>query len=150
MQRITQFKIYLTNPSLRCALFSPLTEADNSIGSMVETALFAQRIQREDEDVFYANWKIGRTNGEVDMVGLDKLHQKPAWAVEMKWSDRYFDVPSELKSLLLFMEKNHLQNAIVSSRTKFGTKHMDHMSLTFIPSALYAYLLGYRTIAQRG
>ena len=29
MQRITQFKIYLTNPSLRCALFSPLTETDN-------------------------------------------------------------------------------------------------------------------------
>jgi len=150
LQRVTQFKIYLTNPSLRCALFSPLTEADISIGSMVETALFAQRIQREDEDVFYANWKMGRTNGEVDMVGLDRLHQKPAWAVEMKWSDRYFDAPVELKSLLLFMKKNNLQNAIVSSRTKFGIKHMNSMDLTFIPSALYAYLLGHRTIAQRG
>lgn len=149
MQRVTQFKIYLTNPSLRCALFSPLTETDNSIGSMVETALFAQRIQREDEDVFYANWKMGRFNGEVDMVGLDKLYQKPAWAVEMKWSDRYYDVPGELKSLLSFMEKNHLSDAIVSSRTKFGIKRLDRMSLTFIPSALYAYLLGYRTIAQR-
>lgn len=149
MQRVTQFKIYLTNPSLRCALFSPLTEADNSIGSMVETALFAQRIQREDEDVFYANWKMGRFNGEVDMVGLDKLYQKPVWAVEMKWSDRYYDVPGELKSLLSFMEKNHLSDAIVSSRTKFGIKRLDRMSLTFIPSALYAYLLGYRTIAQR-
>ena len=138
MQRITQFKIYLTNPSLRCALFSPLTETDKAIGSMVETALFAQRIQRNDEDIFYANWKMGRANGEVDMVGLDKLYQKPVWAVEMKWSDRYYDAPGELKSLLSFMDNNHLSEAIVSSRTRYGTKSLDHLNLTFIPSALYA------------
>lgn len=149
MQRITQFKIYLTNPSLRCALFSPLTETDKAIGSMVETALFAQRIQRNDEDIFYANWKMGRANGEVDMVGLDKLYQKPIWAVEMKWSDRYYDAPGELKSLLSFMDNNHLSEAIVSSRTRYGTKSLDHLNLTFIPSALYAYLLGYRTIAYK-
>ena len=149
MQRITQFKIYLTNPSLRCALFSPLTETDKTLGSMVETALFAQRIQRDDEEVFYANWKMGRENGEVDMVGLDRLRQKPIWAVEMKWSDRYFDVPSELKSLLSFMDKNHLVSAIVSSRTKYGIKNMENCNLTFMPSALYAYLLGYNTIEQK-
>lgn len=61
----------------------------------------------------------------------------------------FYDVPGELKSLLSFMEKNHLSDAIVSSRTKSGIKRLDRMSLTFIPSALYAYLLGYRTIAQR-
>ena len=133
MQRITQFK----------------TETDKTLGSMVETALFAQRIQRDDEEVFYANWKMGRENGEVDMVGLDRLRQKPIWAVEMKWSDRYFDVPSELKSLLSFMDKNHLVSAIVSSRTKYGIKNMENCNLTFMPSALYAYLLGYNTIEQK-
>ena len=149
MQRVTQFKIYLTNPSLRCALFSPLTETDKALGSMVETALFAQRIQRDDEEIFYANWKMGRDNGEVDMIGLNRLNQKPAWAVEMKWSDRYFDAPGELKSLLSFMSKNQLRAAIVSSRTKYGTKALENMNLTFIPSALYAYLLGYNTIELR-
>ena len=149
MQRITQFKIYLTNPSLRCALFSPLTETDKAIGSMVETALFAQRIQRDDEEVFYANWKMGREDGEVDMIGLDRLYQKPIWAVEMKWSDRYFAAPGDLKSLLAFMDKNHLKTAIVSSRTKYGTKDLETISLTFIPSALYAYILGYNTIGQK-
>lgn len=149
MQRITQFKIYLTNPSLRCALFSPLTEVDKALGSMVETALFAQRIQRDDEEVFYANWKMGRENGEVDMIGLDRLNQKPIWAVEMKWSDRYFEAPGELKSLLSFVEKNNLKAAIVSSRTKYGTKNLETVSLTFIPSALYAYILGYNTIGQK-
>ena len=149
MQRITQFKMYLTNPSLRCALFSPLTEMDKALGSMVETALFAQRIQREDEEVFYANWKMGRENGEVDMIGLDRLRQKPIWAVEMKWSDRYFEAPAELKSLLSFMDRNNLKDAIVSSRTKYGTKEFENNSLTFIPSALYAYILGYNTIEQK-
>lgn len=149
MQRITQFKIYLTNPSLRCALFSPLTEADKALGSMVETALFAQRIQRDDEEVFYANWKMGRENGEVDMVGLDRLRQKPVWAVEMKWSDRYFETPGELKSLLAFTDKNHLTSAIVSSRTKYGTRNLENIDLIFMPSALYAYLLGHNTIEQK-
>ena len=92
---------------------------------------------------------MGRENGEVDMIGLDRRNQKPAWAVEMKWSDRYFDAPGELKSLLSFMENNHLPAAIVSSRTKYGTKSLENMSLTFIPSALYAYLLGYNTIEQK-
>ena len=141
--------MYLTNPSLRCALFSPLTEMDKALGSMVETALFAQRIQREDEEVFYANWKMGRENGEVDMIGLDRLRQKPIWAVEMKWSDRYFEAPAELKSLLSFMDRNNLKDAIVSSRTKYGTKEFENNSLTFIPSALYAYILGYNTIEQK-
>ena len=149
MQRITQFKIYLTNPSLRCALFSPLTESDKSLGSMVETALYAQRILRDDEEVYYANWKMGRDNGEVDMVGLDRRNQKPAWAVEMKWSDRYYEAPGELKSLLSFMEKNQLSSAIVSSRTRFGAKELESLNLVFIPSALYAYLLGHNTIEQR-
>jgi len=149
MQRITQFKIYLTNPSLRCALFSPLTEADKALGSMVETALYAQRIQRDDEEVFYANWKMGRENGEVDMVGLDRLQQKPVWAVEMKWSDRYFEAPGELKSLLAFIDKNHLASAIVSSRTKFGTRKLENSDLIFMPSALYAYLLGHNTIEHK-
>ena len=36
------FKIYLTNPSLRSALFSPITATDEMIGNMVETALLPQ------------------------------------------------------------------------------------------------------------
>ena len=35
LQRITAFKIYLKNPSLRCALFSPIGPNDENIGSMV-------------------------------------------------------------------------------------------------------------------
>ena len=147
LQRITRFKIYLTNPSIRCALFSPLTEGDNALGNMVETAIYAQRLQRNDS-IWYANWKMGREDGEVDMVGLNPMTQKPTWAVELKWSDRYYEAPEELKSLLSFMETNNLKDAIVSSKTKGGVINMQRVSLMFIPSALYAYITGYNTVRQ--
>jgi predicted AAA+ superfamily ATPase len=68
------FKIYLTNPSLRSALFSPITSEDDMIGRMVETAIFAQWIHRDWFSFWYSRWN----GGEVDMVGLnDKL--KPNW-----------------------------------------------------------------------
>src|SRR5262249_46852261 len=36
-QRANFFKVYLTNPSVRSALFSPLSQDDESIGNLAET-----------------------------------------------------------------------------------------------------------------
>ena len=143
LQRITSFKIYLTNPSLRCALFSPLTETDPAIGGMVETAIFAQWLQKRLSLIYYANWNKGPAPGEVDIVGVNIAKQKADWAVEVKWSDRYFDKPGELKSLLYFTENNHLERALVTSLTKRGVKKLRTVRLEFIPSAIYAYTVGY-------
>lgn len=148
-QRVTAFKIYLTNPSLRCALFSPLKDTDEAMGNMVETAIYAQWIQRDSTEVFYSNWKQGRTEGEVDLVGLDTIRQKPRWAVEIKWSDRYYDQVGELKSLLQFLRTNKIPEAIVTSITKYDKKNVDDLSLQFIPSAIYAYIVGKNTIEQK-
>ena len=143
MQRITSFKIYLTNPSLRCALFSPLTETDPAVGGMVETAIFAQWLHTRSSIIYYANWNKGAAPGEVDIVGINIAKQKADWAVEVKWSDRYFDKPSELKSLLFFMEKNNMERALVTSLTKRGIKQLRTVRLEFVPSAIYAYTVGY-------
>ena len=67
------FKIYLTNPSLRSALFTPITSTDEMIGNMVETAIFAQWMHRDWFTPYYARW----SNGEVDMVGLSDNTLKP-------------------------------------------------------------------------
>lgn len=149
MQRVTTFKIYLTNPALRCALFTPITESDKMIGSMVETAIYAQWIQRNDSYIYYANWKKSKLDGEVDIVGLDIASQKPNWAVEIKWSDRYYEQPGDLKSLLSFMQNNNLSTALVTSISKFGFKQLDSVSLQFMPSAIYAYIVGYNTIHKK-
>lgn len=148
-QRATAFKIYLTNPSLRCALFEPIQPQDEKMGDMVETTIFAQWIRRENANICYANWKDGRNNGEVDIVGLSSITQKPLWAVEVKWSDRYFDHAGELQSLLNFMESNKIEQAIVTSIEKRGKKQLEKVALQFIPTAVYAYMVGHNTLQKR-
>jgi len=150
LQRQTTFKIYLTNPALRSALFSPMAPTDKMLGNMVETAIYAQWIPRSDTEVFYANWKDGRKQGEVDIVGLNIVRQQPAWAVEVKWSDRYFEQPAELASLLAFLQANGLTSAVVTSITTYADKPMHDATLHFIPSALYAYIVGANTIRGHG
>ena len=145
-QRATFYKVYLTNPSLRSAIFSPLQVADEAIGNMVETAVYAQWMHRDWFIPWYARWSIGKFHGEVDMVGLDDKKLKPAWALEIKWSNRYYEKPGELKSLIQFCEKNLLCSALVTSIDKEGIVKHNNIELIFIPTAMYAYMVGVNTI----
>ncbi|MDE6485433.1 MAG: ATP-binding protein [Duncaniella sp.] len=140
-QRVTTFKIYVTNPSVFAAVFSPLSQTDAAFNHLVETAVYCQ-LAWNMHDVYYANWKKGRTHGEVDLVRLGTLSQKPDRIVEMKWSDRYYEHPSELKSLLTFMETNSMGRAVVTSVSETGIKDMNCGILHFVPAALYAYVKG--------
>ena len=145
--RETSFKIYLTNPSLRCALFQPITETDAEIGNMVETAVYAQWIPRLGVDISYANWRLSKTQqGEVDIVGMNIAQQKPFWAVEIKWTDRYTEHPEELSSLLYFMPQTSLTQALVTSKTVTTRHKMSMGILQFIPASCYAYTVGENTI----
>lgn len=141
------FKLYLTNPSLRCALFQPIDENDDVIGNMVETAVYAQWIPR-NANIAYANWNEGnKKKGEVDIVGINELKQKPEWAVEVKWTNKPFNNPgSELKSLETFMNANRLTYAIVTSISETGKKDMPCGCLQFLPVACYAYTVGENTL----
>ena len=141
------FKLYLTNPSLRCALFQPITDNDEVIGNMVETAVYAQWIPR-NANIAYANWNEGnKKKGEVDIVGINDAKQKPYWAVEVKWSNKPFTNPSsELKSLETFMRTNQLTHAIVTSISETGKKEMPYGCLQFMPVACYAYTVGENTL----
>lgn len=146
-QRDTSFKIYLTNPSLRCALFQPITESDENIGDMVETAVYAQWIPRVGTDIAYANWRLNKKEqGEVDIVGIDSARLKPSWAVEVKWSDRYAQHPEDLTSLLTFLSQNDMKYALVTTKTQTVCHQMKECVLQFIPVACYAYVVGKNTI----
>lgn len=136
--RVTQFKIYLTNPSLRSALFTPITATDDHIGAMVETAVLAQWMHSEHARLWYARWP----KGEVDLVELNQHSFKPSWVAEIKWSNRYFERPSELKSLLSFCQTNNLKQALVTTIDKQGIRECDGIKLNFIPAAIYAWAVG--------
>jgi uncharacterized protein len=148
-KRITTFKVYLTNPSLRTALFSPIQETDNETGNMAETAIFSQWMHRENLDLKYARWKMGRSEGEVDIVLIDAKLFKPQWCVEVKWSNRYFEKPQELKSLIHFCEQNNFKASLVTTMDQAGNKTIGNLNITFVPAAIYAYNIGVVTLVQK-
>lgn len=149
LKRVTSFKVYLTNPSIRTALFSPIVETDDEMGAMVETAVLSQWMHREKLDLKYARWKDGRKEGEVDFVLVDDKRFRPLWGVEVKWSNRYFDKPSELKSLLYFCGSNRFKSALVTSIDQQGLKSVGDVSFSFLPAAVYCYNIGDITLKMK-
>lgn len=145
MKRVTSFKVYLTNPSLRTALFSPIKGTDDEMGNMVETAILSQWMHRENLDLTYARWK----DGEVDLVLVDDKKFKPVWGVEIKWSNRYFEKPQELSSLIQFCKSNGFMSSLVTSIDKLGTKEIGDLMLTFLPASVYAYNIGDNTLKMK-
>ncbi|MBI2271436.1 MAG: ATP-binding protein [Bacteroidetes bacterium] len=141
-QRDNYFKLFLTNPSLRSALFSPLAVTDDLLGAMVETAIYAQWMHRDWFTPFYAQWN----NGEVDMVGINEKNLKPQWALEIKWTNRYYEKPGELKSLIRFCHDSNLNNALVTTIDKEGMMEYDGVQLQYFPAAAYAYTIGRNTL----
>jgi predicted AAA+ superfamily ATPase len=144
-KRATSFKIYLTNPSLRSALFSPLKIDDDFIGNMVETAIFSQWSHNTGFIPFYARWK----NGEVDIVRLSNEKQKPVWAVEIKWSNRFVKSIQKLSNLKSFCIKNNLDRTIITTLDIEEIKEEDDLIYDFTPSSIYCYTVGKNAIDRK-
>ncbi|MCA0374492.1 MAG: ATP-binding protein [Gemmatimonadetes bacterium] len=135
-QRANFFKVYLTNPSIRAALFSPIDADDDAVGALAETGIFSQWFHWTEAH-YYARWQ----QGEVDIVGLGG-QQKPLWAVEVKWSDRYVDHPSELRSTLQFCHANQLDRVTVTTRTRSAERVVEGITIRFVPASLYCWTVG--------
>ena len=141
-QRQTAYKIYLTNPSLRSALFSPLEPTDEAMGHMVETAIFSQWLHRENRIPCYARWD----KGEIDMIGLNPKNSSPMWAAEIKWSNSVYTKVEEIKNLLSFCKKHKLADTFVTTIDKTGQKEISEISVNYIPASVYAFNVGYNTM----
>lgn len=140
-KRAMCFKVYLTNPSMRAALFGQIDANSEAMGAMTETAIFSQWRHSEITELYYARWK----SGEVDIVHLDKVNQLPSWIVEVKWSDRPYRTIAELDNCVEFVNKhpNISQPILVTSQTISDTNiQYKGVEFNFCPSSLYAYLLG--------
>ena len=84
-KRVTHFKVYLTNPTIRSALFGPVDADSAAMGHMAETAIISQIAQSATRlACYYARWKTG----EVDLVYVLSSTQKAFEAREIKWSNR--------------------------------------------------------------
>jgi len=143
LQRERAFKVYLNNPSMRAALFSPVLPDDTaSIGHLAESAIFSQwQHSPQARNLRYARWK---NDGEVDIVYMESFNQKSTWVAEIKWSDRIKDhYGSQMKNVSFFIRKNKsIKNALITSRTIESSTMVDHIKVEIVPCALYCYILG--------
>ncbi|MCK4506548.1 MAG: ATP-binding protein [Candidatus Aegiribacteria sp.] len=139
-KRARCFKVYLTNPSIRSALFQPVYSEDEFMGAMAETAVFSQWFH-SNSTLYYSRWK----SGEVDIIHLNPL-QKVISAIEIKWSDRFYSNPGELRSLFSFCHENNLTSAIVTTKTKTGRIQIKSINIEFVPASLYCFGLGFNII----
>lgn len=137
-KRQRTFKIYLTNPSLRTALFGPRKPDDADFGHLVETAVFAQWLH-SDQPIYYARWR----SGELDFVSL-----QGRWALEVKWSDRPWADRRGIRRALEFCRKNQIPHLSVTTRSKEGYEPGE-VKVSFVPAALYSYVVGHVNINSR-
>ncbi len=140
-KRAVCFKVYLTNPSMRAALFGQLETDSKAMGAMTETAIFSQWQHSKMIELYYARWKTG----EIDIVHLDPAHQLPSWMVEVKWSDRPYRSPSELDNCIEFVKKNSgvSQPIVITSKTIRDPDFLyKDVRFQFEPASVYAYTLG--------
>ena len=147
-KRVTSFKVYLTNPSMRSALFGPLDPDSPFMGHLVETAIFSQWLHHPGIDhLSFARW----SSGEIDLVFVSPMTQKPDWIVEVKWSDRAFDDHRELDNCIEFKNHNKLgdEKILVTTKTVSGVIAYKNAVLDFVPSSLYAYVVGERSLSLK-
>lgn len=144
-KRAATFKLYLTNPSMRSALFSPV-KAENAevLGHLVETGILAQWLHRSTSSLYYARFK----SGEVDFVSLNQF-QKPVWALEIKWSNKAAQDFQDLKAVHQFSLQNKLKTILITTRSVSAQQEKDGINYWFMPASEYAYTLGYNAIEDR-
>lgn len=143
MQRERNFKVYLSNPSMRAALFSVVKETDTAlIGHLAESAVFSQwQHSLAFSKLRYARWR----NGEVDVVCISGPTQKASWAGEIKWSDRIGSKPeTELKHLRTLLAKQpRMKAAFFTTKTiTMSNIQLEGRQIRVSPTSLYCYTVG--------
>ena len=138
-KRARCFKVYLTNASMRSALFGKIDDGAEAMGLLTETAIFSQWQHSDQTELFYARWDAG----EIDIVSIAGENQAPVWVVEVKWSDRPAQDYSLLRHCVEFSKRHpHLKSFLVTTKTIDAETTYQGLDIEFKPSSLYAYVLG--------
>ena len=149
MKRERNFKIYLSNPSMRAALFAPVLATEpTQIGHLAESAIFSQwQHSPTFKNLRYARWK---NEGEIDIVYLDGPKFEPSWIGEIKWSDRIQkNQGHETKSLATMLRnKRGITNGFFTSRTVQSEITVEGRPFWVVPAAAYCYTVGRNVTAR--
>jgi len=141
MKRQTHFKVYVTSPSLRAAIWGPVAADETDVlGHLVETAVANHLLTEHMRGVVSY---LRDDAGEVDFVTLPASlgHRRPFAVREVKWSDRAFAAPErELARLLAYCRLNKVKQAEVLTKSSRGKKVVDGIEIKFTPVARFCIL----------
>ena len=141
-KRANYFKVYLTNPSMYSATYGLTEHSDHdNLGKLVETAVCSQWIHNRSVFSYLHYARLPQSKGEVDIVRLDR-NFKVDYCLEIKWSDKFYDKPKDLKSLIYFCKKNNPRHITVTTKTKKGKIVQDGVSIHFKEAAIVCYNIG--------
>lgn len=133
-QRESHFKVYLTNPCLRSALFGPVEQDDEKAGYLVETAVVAQYVPQEDVEAFhYARWD----KGEVDLILLGNGF---AFPIEIKWQKSISD--RDINGINKFNGANNNSTGLLLTRYLLKPNAFD--KCMDIPVSAFCRSVGYQ------
>lgn len=143
-KRANFFKVYLANPSMRSALFGPITETHESAGHLAETAVMSQLVHYERwTNIYYGRWP----KGEVDFITHDGA--RPIGCAEIKWSNRAQQDPREIAQMISFMEKNDIAKGTVTTIDVVDKKMLSGREISFVPCAIFCYGIGVKAVQLR-
>ena len=152
------FKVFLTNPSMRAALFSPASEDSDGFGHLVETAIVSQWFHSSAmQKLHYARWKrAGKAKAEhgdfaeIDLIFLSG-EMRPTWFIEVKWSDSAVTKPKCWRAIDEFAaSKKSLKSGVFTSRTLSSQRTVGSFKARVVPSAIYCFTVGRNTARRRG
>lgn len=143
-KRANFFKVYLANPSMRSALFGPITSNHEFAGHMAETAVMSQ-LSHYDRwtNTYYGRWP----KGEVDFITYDG--HRPSNCAEIKWSNRAYEQDQELAQMLSFLKKHDIKRGTVTTLDKIGVRTLNGVEIGFVPCSIFCYGIGAKAVRLR-
>jgi hypothetical protein len=140
LKRVRNFKIYLTNASIRSALFGPPAEGDPALGRLVETAVIAEFGTLYGwSNIFYARWG----DKEIDIVLKAKDLNSVDSCYEIKWRNNSSKNNSDLARLNSIVDEfaPNSERYLFCQSAKL-TADFDEKNSAIKPLTLYLEIMG--------
>lgn len=138
------FRVYITNVSMRTALFTPLTVDDIRMEQMVETAILAQW-QHVEKDMFYY---CKHDHVFIDLIKVDK-NKKPVWITDVRWQHPHGLESNELDIVGHFCEKHGLLSSMITTKQNRDIIPSSNVIHSYEPTSLYCYSVGKQIVEDK-
>jgi predicted AAA+ superfamily ATPase len=139
-QRAVTFKVHLTAPTMRAALFGPVGEEDPAMTKIAETAVIGQYLPDPNlERVMYARW----TSRNIDIVVCDPASGRPKELYEIIWNETEMKESRRFNALTGFRKRNEEVSKVQAlTQTTAGGANVSTVDIRYLPVAAYCYWIG--------